>query len=67
MTMNTEPKNAAIDQSPSAWQKFLMSVSAFAKSMDYDPHEYAALKIDHVWQELEKLELRVSELEERNR
>ena len=64
--MTTYTETTIVEENPSRWQKFVASLNAFVEVMDYDPIANTDSKVKFVWQELERLEIRVRELERRS-
>ena len=65
MTVHAETANERRKSTP--WQTLRKSLTAIYEGMNYDPHEYANEMVRHLFQEVEQLQTRVSELEdERN-
>ena len=61
--MTEQIETAIAIQNPTRMQKLLASLTALEQAMSYDPHEHTDAMIRHLWQKVEKLETRLTELE----
>ncbi len=64
--MTRQIETAVAEQNSSRWQKLQTWLTAIDEGMNYDPQERANGMIRHLWQKVEQLETRLSELEGRD-
>ncbi len=61
--MKTQSENTTAVQDQSRWQTFRTWISDVTEAIDYDPHANTDANIEFLRKEVERLSIRVNELE----
>jgi hypothetical protein len=63
--MNAPNETVPVAQAPGRWQLLLSSIADFARALDHDPHEQAAISLEKLGETVSQLEGRLAVLEAR--
>jgi hypothetical protein len=63
--MTTSNETVRLEQTPGRWQSLLSSIADFARALDHDPHEQAAISLEKLGETVSQLEGRLAVLEAR--